>query len=134
VAERRSFRDKKRSLFAATRWRVFTDNPYFGKFIFSVAPKLPPLTLRRRVDLQSPRKIVPKGRPLEVLQSAENKWSNLICGAVPQSVGCETKDILTKQPPAARWQASVLCHFQRSFPGERRVIVSTTSTEYWTKL
>jgi hypothetical protein len=48
------------------------------------------LALRLRVDLQSPRKIVPKGRPLEVLQSAENRRSNLICGAVPEGVGCET--------------------------------------------
>src|ERR1039458_8750822 len=45
------------------------------------------LALRLRADLQSPRKIVPKDRPLEVLQSAENRRSNLICGAVP---GCET--------------------------------------------
>jgi hypothetical protein len=42
----------------------------------------PQLALRLRVDLQSPRKIVPKGRTLEVLQSAENRRSNLICGAV----------------------------------------------------
>src|SRR5882757_1031133 len=35
---------------------------------------------------KSPRKIVPKGRPLEVLQFAENRRSNLICGAVPEGV------------------------------------------------
>src|SRR5580704_6084567 len=48
------------------------------------------LALRLRVDLQSPRKVVPKGRPLEVLQSAENRRSNFICGAVPEGVGSET--------------------------------------------
>jgi hypothetical protein len=48
------------------------------------------LTLWLRVDLQSPRKIVPKGLPLEVLQSAENRRSNLICGVVPEGVDNET--------------------------------------------
>ena len=42
--------------------------PYFGSFAPSASPKLSPLTLRLRVDLQiTARKIVPKGRPMEVL-------------------------------------------------------------------
>ena len=48
------------------------------------------IALRLRVDLHSPRKIVPRGRPLEVLQSAENRRSNLISRAVPKGVGYET--------------------------------------------
>jgi hypothetical protein len=48
------------------------------------------IALRLRVDLHSPRKIVPRGRPLEVLQSAEDRRSNLISRAVPKGVGYGT--------------------------------------------
>jgi hypothetical protein len=47
------------------------------------------LTFRLPVNLQNPRKIVPKGRPLEVLQAAEKRRLNLICGAGPEGVGSE---------------------------------------------
>ena len=49
------------------------------------------LTLRLRVvDLQSNARLFPKRRPLEVLQSAENRLSKFICGAVSESHGCGT--------------------------------------------
>jgi hypothetical protein len=33
------------------------------------------------------RKVVPKDRPLEILQSSENRRSKLMCGAVSKGVG-----------------------------------------------
>ena len=48
------------------------------------------IALRLRVDLHSPHKIVSRGRPLEVLQSAEDRRSNLISRAVPKGVGYGT--------------------------------------------
>src|ERR1035438_9948177 len=54
------------------------------------ANRMPPSRSGFGVDLHSPRKIVPRGRPLEVLQSAENRRSNLISRAVPKGVDLET--------------------------------------------
>jgi hypothetical protein len=64
------------------------------------------LTLRLPVNLQNPRKIVPKGRPLEVLQSAEKRRLNLICGAGPEGVGSE----IHPAPTAHEAEAIVIAH------------------------
>src|ERR1017187_6561468 len=84
--------------------RPVETTPYFGNFAFSVHPKLSRLTLRLRVDLQTSRKIVPKSRPLGILQSAENRRAKLMSGTVPQCLA------LLKQLPTT----------PRHAPGSRR--------------
>ena len=63
--------------------------PVFVNFAAHFTLRSCHLTLRLPVNLQNPRKIVPNGRPLEVLQSAEKRRLNLICGAVPEGVDYE---------------------------------------------
>ena len=67
---------------AAQLWRELREKGFSGTSPSHITLRSCQLTLWLRVDLQSPRKIVPKCLPLEVLQSAENMRSNLICGVV----------------------------------------------------
>ena len=56
--------------------RTWSKPRYFGNFAAHFTLRSCQLTLRLPVNLQNPRKIVPKGRPLEVPQSAEKRRWN----------------------------------------------------------